>query len=57
MFIVLMFTYPIVGAFYFIKTGDVENIPYHFFAPIMYIDEKYKNMLIKTENKHDNRDK
>lgn len=57
MFIVLMFTYPIVGAFYFIKTGDVENTPYHFFAPVMYVDEKYKNMFIKTEDKHGNRDK
>ena len=45
----LMLTYPIVGAFYFVKTGDVENIPYHFFTPVLWIDEKYKNLLEKIE--------
>lgn len=60
MFLVLMFTYPIVGAFYFIKTGDVENIPYLFYEPVKYIDNKYCELLkmqisnYKSKNKENN---
>ena len=32
-----------------VKTGDIENIPYHFFTPVLWIDEKYKNLLEKIE--------
>lgn len=45
MFLLLMFTYPFVGGFYFIKTGNAENIPYHFDEPIIWIDKKYKSLI------------
>lgn len=44
-FILTIFTYPIVGAFYFIKTGNAENIPYEPILPLVWLDDKYKKLL------------
>lgn len=49
-FILTLFTYPIVGVFYFIKTGNVENIPYEPILPMLWLDGKYKKLLNKIEN-------
>lgn len=56
--IILFFTfitYPFVGAFYFVKTGDVENTPYEPITPMLYIDKMYKKLLTKIENKKENK--
>ncbi len=46
--LLMIFTYPILGAFYFIKTGDVENIPFTPVEPAIWIDEKYHSLLGKN---------
>lgn len=44
-FLIMLFIYPLAGAFYFIKTGNCEDIPFTpDFLPI-YIDEKYRELL------------
>lgn len=44
-FLIMIFTYPLIGAFYFIKTGNCEYIP---LAPDVIptiIDNAYKKLL------------
>ena len=44
-FFIMLFMYPLVGAFYFIKTGNCEDIPFSpDFLPT-YIDKKYRELL------------
>lgn len=45
----LVIIYPIIGAFYFIKTGDVENTPFFPHTPVEYIDNWYRSLLNKKE--------
>jgi len=49
-FILTILTYPIVGVFYFIKTGNVENVPYEPVLPLVWLNDKYKKLLNKIEN-------
>lgn len=39
--------FPIVAAYYFVKTGDVENTPFLPHDPVIWFDEKYRNLLKK----------
>lgn len=50
-FLLTIITYPFVGAFYFVKTGDVEKTPYDPMTPILYVDKMYKKLLLKVENR------
>lgn len=50
MFLLLVFIYPFVGAFYFVITGSAENIPFDSDAPIFWIDMKYKDLLDKIKD-------
>ncbi len=43
--IMLFFIYPLVGAFYFIKTGNCEDIPFTSDFLSIYIDGKYRELL------------
>lgn len=51
MFSLMLLTLPIIGIFYFIKDGHLENTPYQIINPIMYVDVKYKELLDKIEKK------
>jgi hypothetical protein len=42
---VMMFIYPLICVFYFIKTGDCEKIPFYFYSLSVYIDNKYRELL------------
>ena len=44
-FLVMIFVYPLAGAFYFIKTGSCENCPFLPCSLPIYIDDKYKELL------------
>lgn len=44
-FFITIFTYPLIGAFYFIKTGDCENIPFTPDVIPTIIDNTYKKLL------------
>ena len=41
-FLVMIFIYPLIEAFYFIKTGDCENCPFTPDVLAACIDNKYK---------------
>lgn len=41
--------FPISAAYFFVKTGDVENTPFLPHDPVMWFDEKYRNLLNKIE--------
>lgn len=45
-FVVMVFVYPLIGAFYFIKTADCENCPFTPDVLAGFIDNKYKELLI-----------
>ena len=42
---VTFLTYPLIGAFYFIKTGSCENGPFIPISILIYVNEKYKKLL------------
>ena len=44
-FFISIFIYPIVGAFYFVKTGDVENTPFTPEFLATKLDTTYKKLL------------
>ena len=44
-FLIMIFVYPLAGAFYFIKTGSCENCPFIPPSLYIYIDKKYKELL------------
>ena len=44
-FLIMIFVYPLAGAFYFIKTGSCENCPFIPSSLYIYIDKKYKELL------------
>ena len=44
-FLVMLFVYPLAGAFYFIKTGSCENCPILPISLPIYIDNKYRELL------------
>jgi len=44
-FLIMLFTYPLVGAFYFIKTGDCDDIPFTPVSLPIYVDKKYRELL------------
>ena len=43
--LVIFFTYPLIGAFYFVKTGSCENCPFTPISILRYINDKYKKLL------------
>ena len=43
--LVTFFIYPLIGAFYFIKTGDWENCPFTPDVLAGFMDNKYKKLL------------
>lgn len=43
--LMMIFIYPLTGAFYFIKTGDLEKIPFYADSLSVYIDGKYRELL------------
>lgn len=44
-FVITLLTYPLVAAFYFIKCGNTEDIPYMPENPPVWIDNKYTSLL------------
>lgn len=44
-FLIMIFTYPLIGAFYFIKTGNCENTPPTPDVIPTIIDNAYKKLL------------
>ena len=44
-FFVMLFAYPLAGAFYFIKTGDCENCPFTPDVLAGFMDNNYKKLL------------
>ena len=44
-FFIMLFIYPLAEAFYFIKTGDCEKVPFDYFSLSGYIDKKYRELL------------
>lgn len=44
-FVITLLTYPFVAAFYFIKCGNTEDIPYMPENPPVWIDNKYTSIL------------
>lgn len=44
-FLIMIFTYPLVGAFYFIKTGNCEDIPFTPDFLCGYIDNNYRKLV------------
>ena len=44
-FFVMLFAYPLAGAFYFIKTGSWENCPFIPPSLSVYICKKYDELL------------
>lgn len=44
-FFIMMFAYQLVRAFYFIKEGNCEGIPFSPDSLAIYIDEKYRKLL------------
>ena len=47
---VLVIAYPIVGIFYFVKNGEWD-FDYEVVNIVMFIDDKYKQLLEKCEDK------
>lgn len=45
LFVIIILTYPLVGAFYFIKCGNTEMIPYVPEDPVLWIDNKYRSLV------------
>lgn len=45
----LFIIFPISGAYFFVKTGDVENTPFLPEDPCKWIDKKYRILLNKIE--------
>jgi TM2 domain-containing membrane protein YozV len=43
--------YPAVGLFYFIKTGSIENTPYHPMEFLFWVYGKYEKLLEKIEDR------
>lgn len=43
--LVIFFTYPLIGAFYFVKTGSCENCSFTPISILRYINDKYKKLL------------
>ena len=43
--LVTFFTYRLIGAFYFVKTGSCENCPFTPISILIYINDKYKKLL------------
>ena len=44
-FLAMIFVYPLIGAFYFIKTGDCENCSFTPDVLASFMDNKYKKLL------------
>ena len=45
-FLLMILAYPLVGAFYFIKTGSVNNCPFTpDFIPVYILDKKYRELV------------
>lgn len=44
-FFISILIYPIVGGFYFVATGNVENTPFNIDSLPIYIDKKYKELV------------
>ena len=44
-FLIMLFTYPFILAFYFIKTGNYEDCPFIPPSLPIYIDDKYRELL------------
>lgn len=44
-FVITLLTYPLAGAFYFIKYGNTEMIPYFPEDLAVWIDNKYTSFL------------
>ena len=44
-FLAMIFVYPLIRAFYFIKTGDCENCPFTPDVLAGFMDNKYKKLL------------
>lgn len=45
LFVITLLTYPLVGAFYFIKDGNCEMIPYVPEDLVLWMDNKYISLL------------
>ena len=45
-FLIILFMYPFILAFYFIKTGNYEDCPFIPPSLLIYIDDKYKELLV-----------
>lgn len=43
-FSIMWFVYPLVGAFYFIKEGTCESVPFYCDSLATYIDKKYRKL-------------
>ena len=44
-FVINILTYPLAGAFYFIKYGNTEMIPYLPEDLVFWIDNKYRSII------------
>ena len=44
-FLIMLFAFPLILEFYFIKTGSYENCPFIPPSLPIYIDDKYKELL------------
>ena len=44
-FVITLLTYPLASAFYFIKCGNAEAIPYYPEDLSVWIDDKYTSLL------------
>ena len=45
LFFIMLIIYPLIGAFYFIKTGSLESCPFTPDSLPAYIDKKYEELL------------